>query len=57
MTNEEVHVCMKYFVGDFDPISGRNFVGRIIVGGNVELPAGAENFQDGFDRSSKGLQG
>lgn len=52
MTNEEVglHVCMKYFVG-------RNFVGRIIVGRNVELPAGEENFQDGYDRSFTGLQG
>lgn len=57
MTNEEVHVCMKYFVEYFDPISGRNFVGRIIVGRNVELPAGEENFQDGYDRSSTGLQG
>lgn len=57
MTNEEVHVCMNYFVGYFDPISGRNFVGRIIVGRNVELPAGEENFQDGYDRSSTGLQG
>lgn len=53
MTNEEVHVCMKYFVGYFEP----NFVGRIIVGRNVELPAGEENFQDGYDRSSTGLQG
>lgn len=34
-----------------------DFVGRIIVGRNVELPAGAENFQDGYDRSSTGLQG
>lgn len=47
--------CM--YVGYFDPISGRNFGGRIIVGRNVELPAGAENFQDGFDRSTTGLQG
>lgn len=37
ITKEEL--CMKYFVGYFDPISG-----RIIVCRNVELPAGAENF-------------
>lgn len=35
---------MKYFVGDFDLILGWNFVGWIIVGGNVELLVGVEKF-------------
>lgn len=44
MINEEVYVCMKYFVGYFELILGWNFVGWIIVGWNVELFVGVENF-------------